>query len=97
MPSQRNVTGTVLQEIAGLVTRRVRTWARKALQLHPLSGRGGWWTVIRESFTGAWQQNVEVRADNVLTYFAVFACTTLIASDISRGITSTVFFPAGLS
>jgi len=84
MPSQRNVTGTVLQEIAGLVTRRVRTWARKALQLHPLSGRGGWWTVIRESFTGAWQQNVEVRADNVLTYFAVFACTTLIASDIGK-------------
>ncbi|HEV8215768.1 MAG TPA: phage portal protein [Gemmatimonadaceae bacterium] len=84
MPIQPNVTGTVLKEIAGVVTRRVRTWARKALQLNALSGRGGWWTVIRESFTGAWQQNVEVRVDNVLTYFAVFACTTLIASDIGK-------------
>lgn len=84
MPTQPNVTGTVLKELAGVVTRRVRTFIQKALQLQPLSGRGGWWTVIRESFTGAWQQNVEVRVDNVLTYFAVFACTTLIASDIGK-------------
>lgn len=56
----------------------------KALQLQPLSGRGGWWNVIRESFTGAWQTNVEVRAENVLTYSAVFACVTLIASDIAK-------------
>jgi HK97 family phage portal protein len=81
---QPNVTGTVLKEIAGVVTRRVRTFVQKALQLNALSGRGGWWTVIRESFTGAWQQNVEVKVDNVLTYFAVFACTTLIASDIGK-------------
>jgi len=56
----------------------------KSLQLSSLSGRGGWWNVIRESFTGAWQTNVEVRADNVLTYSAVFACVTLIASDIAK-------------
>ena len=65
-------------------TTAVRTGVRKFLQLQPLSGRGGWWNVIRESYTGAWQQNVEVRLDNVLTYFAVFACTTLIASDIGK-------------
>jgi HK97 family phage portal protein len=65
-------------------TAAVRSLVLKALQLQPLSGRGGWWNVIRESFTGAWQQNVEVKRDSVLTYFAVFACVTLIASDIGK-------------
>lgn len=46
--------------------------------------RGGWLPVIRESFAGAWQQNVEIKRDTVLTHFAVFACMTLIASDISK-------------
>ena len=65
-------------------TASLRTGVRKFLQLNALSGRGGWWNVVREAYTGAWQQNVEVRLDNVLTYFAVFACTTLIASDIGK-------------
>jgi len=65
-------------------TTAVRTSVRKFLQLSALSGRGGWWNVIREAYTGAWQQNVEVRVDNVLTYGAVFACVTLIASDIAK-------------
>jgi HK97 family phage portal protein len=45
---------------------------------------GGWWPVVRESFAGAWQQNVDVVSDNVLAYFAVFACITLIAADIGK-------------
>jgi len=53
-------------------------------QLQPLSGRGGWWSVIREPFMGAWQRNEEVRMDTVLTYSAVFACVTLIAADIAK-------------
>jgi HK97 family phage portal protein len=48
-------------------------------------GRGGWFPiVVREPFTGAWQQNQEIRGDTALSYFAVFACTTLIASDIGK-------------
>ncbi len=46
--------------------------------------RGGWWPLIKESFTGAWQQNVEVKLDSVLANHAVFSCQTLIASDISK-------------
>lgn len=42
------------------------------------------WTVIYESFAGAWQQNVEVNRDEVLAYFAVFSCVTLIAGDIGK-------------
>lgn len=59
----------------------------KALPLKPLSPSGaGWWPwgVIRESFTGAWQQNVELRADTALSYFAVYACVRLIATDIGK-------------
>jgi HK97 family phage portal protein len=44
----------------------------------------GWWPVIRESFAGAWQRNVEVRLESVLTHSAVYACISLIASDIGK-------------
>jgi HK97 family phage portal protein len=50
----------------------------------PVHGTGGWWPVVREPYAGAWQQNVEIRQDTVLTYSAVFACVTLIASDIGK-------------
>lgn len=52
--------------------------------LSPVSARGGWLPIVRESFTGAWQRNVEVRKDLVLSHHAVFACQTLIASDIAK-------------
>jgi HK97 family phage portal protein len=47
------------------------------------SGRG-WWPIIRESFTGAWQRGVEVSTDTALSYAAVYACVTLIAADIGK-------------
>lgn len=43
-----------------------------------------WWPVIREPFTGAWQRNQELRSETVLAYSAVYACVTLIASDIAK-------------
>src|SRR5690554_5388638 len=46
--------------------------------------RGGWLPIIRESFAGAWQQNVVVEHNSVLSNHAVFACQTLIASDIAK-------------
>jgi HK97 family phage portal protein len=54
----------------------------KALQ--PVDSHGGWWSIIREPFVGAWQRKIEWRVENVLTYSAVFACVTLIANDISK-------------
>lgn len=59
-------------------------WRTKAIPLQPLSGRGGWWSVIRESYMGAWQRNDEVNMDTVLTYFAVYACLRLISTDIGK-------------
>ena len=52
--------------------------------LSGIDNRGGWWPIIRESFPGAWQNNVEVELANVLTYAPIYACITLIASDISK-------------
>lgn len=50
----------------------------------PARGGGGWWPVVRESYPGAWQQNVTVNPETVLTHAAVYACITLIASDIGK-------------
>ena len=62
--------------------------ARKAAgNLRPLdraSGRGGWYPLIREPYTGAWQNNDDIRGETALSYFAVFACVTLIAADIGK-------------
>jgi len=49
-----------------------------------VSARGGWWPVVREPYTGAWQQNADLSVPSVLGSPAVFSCTTLIASDIGK-------------
>jgi HK97 family phage portal protein len=46
--------------------------------------RSNWFWPIKESFTGAWQRNVEIRLDNVLTFSTVYSCISLIASDIGK-------------
>lgn len=59
---------------------------QKALpSLVPISSSGrGWWPIIRESFPGAWQRNVDIQCQDVLSYSTVWACVTLIASDIAK-------------
>ena len=54
--------------------------------LYPVGGtsRGGWWPVIRESFTGAWQRNIEVNFDSALAFHAVYSCVTLISNDFGK-------------
>lgn len=67
------------------VLARAITPRQKAVgSLAPVDGRGSWWGLVRESFTGAWQKNIEIRKDSVLSFHAVFACQTLIASDIAK-------------
>lgn len=53
-------------------------------QLNSVQDGRGWWPIVREAFTGAWQRNVEVDANAVLAFHAVFSCMTLIASDIAK-------------
>lgn len=59
------------------ITRR-----QKALSSVPVSR--GWWPLIRESFTGAWQRNQEERLDSLLQYPTLYACVSRIATDIGK-------------
>lgn len=44
-----------------------------------------WQTIIREPFAGAWQRNMElINPALASTYYADFACKTLIARDIAK-------------
>lgn len=67
-----------------LISRLFAKKEKAAGSLAPPDSRGGWWSLIREPFTGAWQRNLEIKRDTVLTYSAVYACITLIASDIAK-------------
>lgn len=64
------------------------SWNKKAYvpaAQSPDYGRGGWYPVVHEPYTGAWQRNDELyRADSVLSNVIVFRCVSLIAGDISK-------------
>ena len=49
-----------------------------------MPGSGGWLNIVREPFMGAWQRNVEIKINSVLTHTTVFACRSLISSDIAK-------------
>lgn len=68
-----------------LLSRLRGLFGRKAMTV--LTGGvtgGGWYPLIREPFAGAWQRNAEVNPALASTFFADFACKTLIARDISK-------------
>lgn len=44
----------------------------------------GWWPIVRESFSGAWQRNQESRLDSLLQYPTLYACVSRIATDIGK-------------
>lgn len=49
------------------------------------NGWGPFWGPIQESFAGAWQQNVTVApTTTLLSFSAVYACVTGIASDVAK-------------
>jgi HK97 family phage portal protein len=62
--------------------KRSAVTVEKSLQNVPVSR--GWWPLVREPFTGAWQQNKEQRLDTLLNYPALYACVNRIASDIGK-------------
>jgi HK97 family phage portal protein len=60
----------------------VRTKALPTLS--PLEARGGWWPLLRESYAGAWQRNVNIDLVSVAANPTVFACVTLISADVGK-------------
>lgn len=74
-----------MADLGGMLTALASTLAPRAKAYNTVpSGRGGWLSLVKESYAGAWQQTVEVSADRVMTHFAVWSCMTLIASDIAK-------------
>lgn len=74
----------------GLDITRRNTRRKKSVEksgvLAPVDNRGwqrflGW---VSEPFAGAWQAGQSTRMEDVLSYHAVYACITLIASDIGK-------------
>jgi len=61
---------------------RVARWVLKYSPV--LDNRGSWWPWIHEPYTGAWQRGDEWTTDSVLAHHAVYACVTLIASDVGK-------------
>jgi len=59
-------------------------FAKREKAVSPVSAQRSGWFSIFESFPGAWQRNVEVSYNSVMAFHAVFACQSLIASDISK-------------
>jgi HK97 family phage portal protein len=82
------MSSDLIQWAAAELQRRLEVRAKAVPQpLAPVSSWAhgtGWWPVIREPFSGAWQRNLEVSAQDVLTFAVVWACVTLIARDISK-------------
>lgn len=57
----------------------------KDANLSYVGGTGGWFGIIRESFSGAFQRNITVDTpQKILTFSAVYAAVTMIAGDISK-------------
>jgi HK97 family phage portal protein len=66
------------------ITRAVSRLVAKATPTLQSLGSTWHWPTVRESYAGAWQSNVTVDSAAVSSYWAVFACVTLIAKDISK-------------
>lgn len=65
----------------GIVSRFFR---KKGLQ-SVNSGSGGWHSMmIGEPFAGAWQENKELRREDLLSFHAVFTCVSLISGDVGK-------------
>lgn len=56
----------------------------KAMPLPSISASGGWYPIVREPYTGAWQKNEELRPESVLANPTVFRCYDLITTDIGK-------------
>jgi HK97 family phage portal protein len=67
------------------LARTVAGAMRKAAgYLSPVSSRGGWWPIVNEPYTGAWQRNDELTCETVVESPSLFACITLIAGDVAK-------------
>lgn len=67
-----------------LVLGGAKSVEKRAPMSPPGTGMGGWWPMIKEPYSGAWQHNDSWTQETVLAHCAVYACVTLIANDIGK-------------
>jgi HK97 family phage portal protein len=61
-----------------------RAKAAPALPVEAYYSGRAWQSLVKEPFTGAWQRNIDIRLESVLTHTTVYACIKLIASDVAK-------------
>lgn len=59
-------------------------WAAKQVTLSGVDSGRGWLTLFSTEHDLAWQADKKITRDNVLKFAPVYACVTLIASDIAK-------------
>lgn len=57
---------------------------RKKSLTSVLGNGSGWLPIIHEPYTGAWQKGDELKRTDLTNFHAIFACISLIASDIGK-------------
>lgn len=55
----------------------------RSKSMSPVNGGDGGWRIL-EPFMGAWQRNVELKREDILSFHAVFACISIISKDIGK-------------
>ena len=50
----------------------------------PVSSTGGWWPIVREPYTGAWQANESLTLEHALANPSVYGCVSRISQDIAK-------------
>ena len=50
----------------------------------PIWPSGGWWPIVKEPFTGAWQRGITVPIEDAAAHPTFWACLTLIAGDVAK-------------
>jgi HK97 family phage portal protein len=73
-----------LLNVLAIARKAVSLFSNEQKQLSAVDGRGGWWPIVRESYSGAWQSNVEERQSTVLCYPTLYACISRISQDIGK-------------
>lgn len=67
------------------ITQRLASALQKAATyLNPVYATAGGWVTVLETYTGSWQQDVEVNQQTVSANWAVWSCASTIARDIAK-------------
>ena len=62
----------------------IRSRLGSVFTARPVATSDGWWPVVREPYTGAWQNNDPLTTESALANPSVFGCVSAISADIGK-------------